>query len=185
MELHNKNMTLIKLLLLFRTTDWITSIFRTILSVTPHISKAARWLGGKSRKGKAIKDYSIIGNRKGYNFDEECAQITWTGKSRSLSRKFCSAENFGLGPVFSEKIVTPGTNFLKKRVGAENFVPVYTLLKIDCKKLAIWCTNRQISLKRGSKQLFVIALTLCSQFPIQCCSRIVHDVNYIGFEQNA
>ena len=31
-----------------------------------------------------------------------------------LSRKFCSAENFGLGPIFSEKIVLPGTNIDEK-----------------------------------------------------------------------
>ena len=54
---------------------------------------------------------------------------------KALSRKIFSTENFGPGPIFSEKIVPPGTNFPEKRAGAENFVPVYTLLKIDCKKL--------------------------------------------------
>ena len=52
-----------------------------------------------------------------------------------VSQKFCSTENFGPGPIFSEKIVPSGTNFPEKRAGAENFVSVYTLLKIDCKKL--------------------------------------------------
>ena len=50
----------------------------------------------------------------------------WDG---DVSQKFCSAENFGPGPIFSEKIVPPGTDFPEKRAGAENFVPVYTLVK--------------------------------------------------------
>ena len=40
-----------------------------------------------------------------------------------LSRKFCSAENFGPGPFFSEKIVPGETIF------PENFVPVYAFTK--------------------------------------------------------
>ena len=36
---------------------------------------------------------------------------------------------------WSEKSFHPERIFLKKRAGAENFVPVHTLLKIDCKKL--------------------------------------------------
>ena len=31
-----------------------------------------------------------------------------------MSEKFCSAENFGPGPIFSKKIVPPGTNFPEK-----------------------------------------------------------------------
>ena len=31
-----------------------------------------------------------------------------------LSRKFCSAENFGPGPIFSGKIVPPGSIFSEK-----------------------------------------------------------------------
>ena len=31
-----------------------------------------------------------------------------------LSRKFCSAENFGQGPIFSGKIVPPGSIFSEK-----------------------------------------------------------------------
>ena len=54
---------------------------------------------------------------------------------KGLSWKFCSAENFGPGPIFSEKIVPPRMNFPEKRAGAENFVPLYSLLKNDCKKL--------------------------------------------------
>ena len=51
------------------------------------------------------------------------------GSGLVLSRKFCSAENFGQGPIFSENIVPPRTNFPEKRTGAENFVPVYILVK--------------------------------------------------------
>ena len=40
--------------------------------------------------------------------------VEWTEREE-LSRKFCSADNFGPGPIFSEKIVPPGTNFPEKR----------------------------------------------------------------------
>ena len=53
-----------------------------------------------------------------------------------LSRKFCSAEKFVPGPFFRKNIIVPpGTDFPEKRAGAENFAPVYVLLKIDCKEL--------------------------------------------------
>ena len=44
--------------------------------------------------------------------------------------KFWSRTNF-----FRKKLFHPEQIFLKKRAGADNFVLVYTLLKIDCKKL--------------------------------------------------
>ena len=47
-----------------------------------------------------------------------------------LSRKFCSAENFGAGPIFSGKI---GSIFSEKNgPGPENFIPVYVF---DCNEL--------------------------------------------------
>ena len=35
-------------------------------------------------------------------------------RNMDLSRKFCSAENFGPGPIFSGKIVPPGSIFSEK-----------------------------------------------------------------------
>ena len=54
----------------------------------------------------------------------------------ALSRKFCSAEKFGPGPIFSEKIVPPGTNFPEKKGPVLKILFRFILcLKIDCKKL--------------------------------------------------
>ena len=88
-------------------------------------------------------------------------------KLRGLSRKFCSAENFGPGPIFSEKIVPPRTNFPEKRAGAENFVPVYTSLKIDCKKLYDARRGRSARNKAHNNCL-ILNPTIDSNNSIQC-----------------
>ena len=52
---------------------------------------------------------------------------------RDLSRKFCSAENFGPGPIFSGKIVPGGTVFSEKNGPVLKILfRVNFLLKIDC-----------------------------------------------------
>ena len=50
-----------------------------------------------------------------------------------LSRKFCSAEKFGPGPIFSGKIVPDGTVFSEKNGPVLKILfRVYFSLKIDC-----------------------------------------------------
>ena len=52
---------------------------------------------------------------------------------RGLSRKFCSTENFGPGPIFSGKIIPGGTIFSGLVL---KILFLYTLLlKINCNKL--------------------------------------------------
>ena len=46
-----------------------------------------------------------------------------------MSRKFCCTENFGPGPIFQKTSFHLERIFLKKRTGAENFVPVYIFVK--------------------------------------------------------
>ena len=54
----------------------------------------------------------------------------------ALSRKFCSAENFGPGSFFSEKIVPDGMIFLEKNGPVLKILFRFMLLqKLDCNKL--------------------------------------------------
>ena len=47
-------------------------------------------------------------------YDYERERMCRAVREEGLSRKFCSAENFGPGPIFSEKIVPFRNDFFEK-----------------------------------------------------------------------
>ena len=67
---------------------------------------------------------------------------------------------------FQKKSFHPERIFLKKRAGAENFVPVYTLLKIDCKKL--YDARRGRSAQNEAQNNCLIANPTIDDNSIQC-----------------